>query len=317
MLGLFNKEKFSCIGVNPDVDWSHIDSITIPLDLHEYLKRKVYTKDEIKEIQNKLNEKGIPFNDMLNELNWVSEKQASTLKTVNFSLLQIISGVRKEFETSEAHNEIYDNHIAPTIIKSLSLGLGKLKYDIAEFENEYLDTGVIVPLHFDRILVIDSTIKNEKTGRVFRNLEIKEKLEPISLEPDSYQKVDIIIDNILKRIDSGETNIEDYEKELIEILHNSENLKGRYAELNGYYYLGMLNMKIGLTEKAGKYFDVLINLKSDISHLTIAKDFYRPIGELYETNKISSKALFWYKKAVEFSPNIGLKKRIKELETSV
>jgi tetratricopeptide (TPR) repeat protein len=79
--------------------------------------------------------------------------------------------------------------------------------------------------------------------------------------------------------------------------------------------LGVSNLKIGLNEKAEKYFDILINLQSDISPLTIAKDFVRPIGELYEDLKLNSKALFWYKKAIELSPNIGLKKKIKELET--
>lgn len=226
----------------------------------------------------------------------------------------MISGVRQEFETSEAHNEIYEKYIAPSIIKSLSLDSANLKYDIEEVENEYLDKGVIVPLHFDRVLVIDSKLKDEKTGRVFRNLEIKEKLEPFSLEPNSYQKVDIIIEKILDKIENADTNIADDEKELLEILTDSEKLKGRYAELNGYYYLGIANIKIGLTENAEKYFDTLVNLQSDISKMTIAKDFLRPIGELFEEKENTSKALFWYKKAIEFSPTIGLKKKITQLE---
>src|SRR5674476_777233 len=128
MFGLFNKDKFSCLGVNPDADWSHMDSITTPMELHQYLKPKIYTKDEIKEIQKKLNEKGIPYKDMLNEFNWVSEKQAATCKTKSFSLIQVISGVRQEFETSEPHIEIYEKYIAPSIIKSLSLDSSNLKY---------------------------------------------------------------------------------------------------------------------------------------------------------------------------------------------
>ena len=52
MFGLFNKDKFSCLGVNPDADWSHMDSITTPMDLHQYLKPKIYTKDEIKDVNN-------------------------------------------------------------------------------------------------------------------------------------------------------------------------------------------------------------------------------------------------------------------------
>jgi tetratricopeptide (TPR) repeat protein len=317
MFGLFNKDKFSCVGVNPDADWSHMDSITTPMELHQYLKPKIYTKDEIKEIQKKLNEKGIPYKDMLNEFNWVSEKQAPNYKTKSFSLIQVISGVRQEFETSEPHIEIYEKYIAPSIIKSLSLDSTNLKYDIENVESEYLDKGVIVPLHFDRVLVIDSKIEDEKTGKVFRNLEIKEKLEPFSLEPNSYQKVDIIIDRILEKIENADTNIIDEEKELLEILTDSDKLKGRYAELNGYYHLGIANIKIGLTEKAETYFDKLVNLESDISKMTIAKDFLRPIGELYEERETNTKALFWYKKAVEFSPNIGLKKKIKELETTL
>ena len=167
------------------------------------------------------------------------------------------------------------------------------------------------------MLVIDSKIEDEKTGKVFRNLEIKEKLEPFSLEPTSYQKVDIFIETLLKKIENGETNIKDVEDELIGILTTNETLKGRYAELNGYYYLGLSNLKIGLPEKAEKYFDILINLQSEISPLTIAKDFLRPIGELYEEENIKAKALCWYKKAIEYSPNIGLKKKIKELETNI
>jgi hypothetical protein len=37
---------------------------------------------------------------------------------------------------------------------------------------------------------------------------------------------------------------------------------------------------------------------------------------LYEERNITAKALLWYKKAIEYSPNIGLKKKIKELETN-
>ncbi len=317
MFGLFNKEKFICLGVNPNADWSNMDSIITPMNLHEYLKPKAYSKEDIKEIQNKLNQKDIPYNNISNEFNWISEKQVAAYKTISFSLVQVISGVRQEFETSEPHNEIYEKYIAPSIIKSLSLDSANLKYDIEEVENEYLDKGVIVPLHFDRVLVLDSKFKDEKTGRVFRNLEIKEKLEPFSLEPNSYQRVDIIIDKILDKIEKADTNIADDEKELLEILTDSEKLKGRYAELNGYYYLGIANIKIGFTEKAEKYFDTLVNLQTDISKMTIAKDFLRPIGELFEEKENSSKALFWYKKAIEFSPTIGLKKKITQLEKNL
>jgi hypothetical protein len=317
MFGLFNKDKFSCLGVNPEADWSHMDSIITPMELHQYLKTKIYTKDEIKEIQKKLNEKGIPYKDMLNEFNWVSEKQAPDCKTKSCSVIQVISGVRQEFEKSEPHIEIYERYIAQSIIKSLSLYSSNLKYDIENVESKYLDKGVVVPLHFDRVLVIDSKIEDEKSGKVFRNLEIKEKLEPFSLKPNSYQKVDIVIDRILEKIENADTNILNEEKDLLEILNYDDKLKGRYAELNGYYHLGLANIKIGLSEKAETYFDKLVQLESDISKMTIAKDFIRPIGELYAEREANTKALFWYKKAVKFYPNIGLKKKIKGLETTL
>jgi tetratricopeptide (TPR) repeat protein len=314
MFGLFNKEKFTCLGVNPDADWSNMDSIITPLNLQEYLKPKVYLKDEIKEIQRKFNQKEIPYKDILNEFNWISEKQVVNFKTISLSIITVISGVRQEFETSEPHNEIYKKYIAPSIIKSLSLGFANIKYDIEDVKNDYLDKGVIVPLHFDRVSVIESTIRDEKTGKIFRNLEIKEKLEPHSLEPNSYQKVDIIIGKMFEKIENDNTNIVDDEKELLKVLTDSEKLKGRYAELNCYYYLGIANIKIGLIDNAEKYFDILVNLQSDISKMTIAKDFLRPIGEFYEENDNLSKALFWYKKAIELSPAIGLKKKIAEIE---
>ena len=314
MFGLFKKEKFICLGVNPNADWSNMDSIITPMALHEYLKSKVYSKEDIEQIQIKLNQKEIPYNDVATQFNWISEKQVASFKKISFSLTPVVSGVRQEFETSEPHNEIYEKHIAPSIINSLSLDSTDLSYDIEKVESHYSEKGVIVPLHFDRVLVIDSKIKDEKTGRVFRNLEIKEKLEPFSLEPNSYQKVDIIIDKILKKIETGDTNIDIEEKELLEILNDSEKLKGRYAELNGYYYLGLANIKIGLTEKGEKYLNILIDLQSDISKMTIAKDFLRPIGELFEEKENTTKALLWYKKAIEFSPTIGLKKKITQLE---
>jgi len=314
MFGLFSKEKFSCFGVNPDADWSYMDSIITPMSLHQYLKSKIYTKAEIKEIQNKLNEKGIVYRNILNEFNWIPQNQASTCNMISYVSLELISGVRNEFDGSQYHHDIYEKFIAPTIIKSLSLGLGKIKYDIEEIKSEYLDKGVIVPLHFDRVLVIDSKIKDEKTGLVFRNLEIKEKLEPFSLEPNSYQKIDVIIDKMLERLKKSDMDIAEEEKELMEILTEDDNLKGRYAEVKAYYYLGMLNMKIGLTDQAEKYFDILINLKPDVSKTTIARDFFRPIGELYEERGINNKALVWYKRAIELSPAIGLKNKIKQLE---
>jgi len=317
MFGLFNKEKFICLGVNPNADWSNMDSIITPLNLHEYLKPKVYTKENIKEIQNRLNQKDIPYKDISNEFNWISEKQNANLKTISFSLISVISGVRQEFETSEPHIEIFEKYIAPSIIKSLTLGSGEIKYDIEDVESNYLDKGVIVPLHFDRVQVFDRKIKDEKTGKVFRNLEIKQKLEPHSLEPKGRKKVNILINTMLQKIELGDTNILIEENELLEILKESEKLRCEYRELEAYYYLGVINIKIALFDKAENYIYILINTPNDISKMTIAKDFLRPIGELFEENGNASKALFWFKKAIEFSPAIGLKKKITQLEKNL
>ena len=71
MFGLFKKEKFICIGVNPKVDLLHLESIITPLELHERIKNKIFTKDEIKQLQIKLNELNIPYKDLEKEFNWI------------------------------------------------------------------------------------------------------------------------------------------------------------------------------------------------------------------------------------------------------
>lgn len=316
MFKIFNKEKYVCLGVNPNADWSIFDSIITPMELFEHFKSKIYTKDNIIEIQKRLNEKKIPYKDLFKEFNWIPEKDLLGIKTENFSLTQVISGVRKEFETSINHIEIYEKYLAPAIIKYISQGSGEI-YDISEVENDYLEKGVIVPLHFDRILLLDKNLKDTKTGRIFRNIEIKEKMEPFSLEPRTYQKANLIIDRIFEKIENGDTNIAIDEKELLELITKNDKFTGSYAELNCYYYLGVSNFRIGLDEKAENYFNTLLNIQSDISKDTMAKDFLRPIGELYEEKSDNVKVLFWYKKAAEYSPAIGLKKKIKQLEINL
>ena len=315
MFGLFKKEKFICIGVNPKVDLLHLESIITPLELHERIKNKIFTKDEIKQLQIKLNELNIPYKDLEKEFNWILDSPKVQYKKKSFTIVSLISGVRKEFEESEIHNEVYQKYIAPSVTKSFAKGPGEIDYGIEEIESEILEKGVIVPLHFDRVQVTDWEILNEKTGESFRNSEITKRLEPFSLEPKVYQKIETLIDNIVNSIDEGKTDIETDEKSLVEILQTNEKVKGRYAEINGYYYLGIANLKLGKTEKANNYFKTITGLKTDISQHTIAKDFLRPIGELYEEKCNQEMALYWYNIAVTFSTNIGLKKKIKELET--
>lgn len=316
MFSIFKKKKFSCIGVNPYADWSKMDSIITPLELHQYLKTKSYTKEEIKQLQIKLHEKGLPYDDLLKQLNWVSEKQESSINVNSATLIQVISGVRSEFENSEPHNEIYERHIAPSIIKSLSSETSFLKYDIENVEHYYLQKGVMVPLHFDRYLLIKSEIAEPKSETIFVNLEIKEKLPAFSLESNIFQDIETLIDSISIKVKTKDASIDTDIDRLIKILDSNEQIKGKYAQINGYFAIGVALLKIGQQEKSEKFFEMLLKLQSDISPLTIAKDFLRPIGEMFETRKQFKLALFWYQKAIELSPNIGLKKKIKELETN-
>jgi tetratricopeptide (TPR) repeat protein len=291
----------------------YIGSIITPLELHQRIKNKVFTKEDIKQVQAKLNESGIPYKDLFNELNWISEKETESLKLEIIKTIQIISGVRKEFENSEVHLEIYDKYIAPSIVESLSFKSSNTKNDMRNLINNQLVKGVIYPLHFDRILMLESKIN--LNNRVLRNIEIKERLQPLNLEPNSFDKIDVILQRLSKDNLVGPTDISADEQNILEILNSDANLKGRYVELKSSYVLGLSYFKLGALDKAEYYFEKLLNTRSDISSVTIATDFLKSIGELFENNNNIKEALYWYTKAIEYSPKIGLKKRIKELES--
>ena len=317
MFGLFKKEEFICLGVNPDADWSNMDTFMAPLKLfQDVFKEKSYTNEQLKELQKKLDEYNLGYKDILKEFNWVSlNKSKKSLESIEFLYTGIISGVRPEFETSEAHIELYEKHIAPSIVKSLSSESTFLKSNVKDFENEFFEKGgVIFPLHFDSVWLSLNKYKDLKTGKIFRNVVIDKEFERRSLEPNSFGKLNIIIKNILSKLDEGESNIIDEENEILEILAKNEELRDKYLEIKAYFILGISNLKIGQIEKAKKFFDTLLNLKTTISRNTIASDFIRPIGEFYEKNGSLDETLYWYKKAIEFSPTIGLKKKIKEIE---
>jgi len=320
MFGLFKKEEFICLGVNPDADSSNMDTIMAPLKLfQDVLMKSTYTSDQLNELQKKLNEYNLGYKDILKEFNWVSlSKSKKSLESIEFVLQLLISGVRPEFETSEAHIELYEKHIAPSIVKSLSSESTFLKANVKDVEDEFFEKGgVIFPLHFDSVLVRINKYKDVKTGKIFRNVVIEKEVERRSLEPNSFGKLNIIIKNILAKLDDGELSIIDEENEILEILAKNEELRDKYLEIKAYFILGISNLKIGQIEKAKKFFDTILNLETTISRNTIASDFIRPIGEYYEKNDDLTAALFWYKKTIEFSPAIGLKKKIKEMEEKI
>jgi tetratricopeptide (TPR) repeat protein len=320
MFGLFKKEEFICLGVNPDSDWSNMDTFMAPLKLfQDVLMKSTYTNEQLKELQKKLDEYNLGYKDILKEFNWVSlSKSKKSLESIEFVLQLLISGVRPEFETSEAHIELYEKHITPSIVKSLSSESTFLKANVKDVEDEFFEKGgVIFPLHFDSVLVRINKYKDVKTGKIFRNVVIEKEVERRSLEPNSFGKLNIIIKNILAKLDDGELSIIDEENEMLEILAKNEELRDKYLEIKAYFILGISNLKIGQIEKAKKFFDTILNLETTISRNTIASDFIRPIGDYYEKNDDLTAALFWYKKAIEFSPAIGLKKKIKEMEEKI
>jgi hypothetical protein len=184
MFGLFKKEEFICLGVNPDADWSNMDTFIAPLKLfQDGLKEKAFTNGQLKELQKKLDELNLGYKDILNEFNWVSlTNSKKSLESIEFQLKTVISDVRPEFETSEAHIELYEKHIAPSIIKSLSSESTFLKDNVKDVEDEFFEKGgVIFPLHFDSVLVRINKYKDVKTGKIFRNVVIEKEVERRSL----------------------------------------------------------------------------------------------------------------------------------------
>jgi hypothetical protein len=187
MFGLFKKEEFICLGVNPDVDWSNMETFMAPLKLfQDVFKEKSYTNEQLKELQKKLDENNLGYKDILKEFNWVSlNKSKNSLESIDFLFQMKImnSGVRTEFETSEAHIELYEKHIAPSIIKSLSSESTFLEADVKDVKDEFFEKGgVIFPLHFDSVLLKINKYKDVKTGKTFRNVVIEKEVERRSLE---------------------------------------------------------------------------------------------------------------------------------------
>ena len=180
MFGLFKKEEFVCLGVNPDADWSNMDTFMAPLKLfQDVFKGKSYTNEQLKELQKKLDEYNLGYQDILKEFNWVSLNDSKkSLESIEFLITRIISGVRPEFETSKAHIELYEKHIAPAIVKSLSSDSTFLESEVKDAKDEFFEKGgVIFPLHFDSVMVKLNKYKDLKSGKTFRNLVIEKEVE--------------------------------------------------------------------------------------------------------------------------------------------
>jgi hypothetical protein len=175
MFGFLKKEEFISLGVNCDADFSNLSSITIALDFHELLITKAFLKDDILGLQKQSDEHNLGFKDMSNDFIWVSLKYGSkSLEDIGSVIYTISSGVKKEYETSELHLELYEKHIAPQYIRSLPLNTGKMEMDISEIQMEYWEKGVHYPLHFERSVIIEKIFKS-KTGKIFRTLEYGKK----------------------------------------------------------------------------------------------------------------------------------------------
>jgi tetratricopeptide (TPR) repeat protein len=314
MFGLFKKEEFVCLGVNLEANWTNMESIFTAFELYEKLKDLAFLKEEILDLQKQLDINELGLIDVFNEFNWSSVKKDSVERLNSTKFIMMISGVRQEFAESKPHIELFKNHIEPSYLKSLASSPKKLDYNIEDVRMDYLKMGVVVPTHFDRLVIIEKEFREIKSGKILRCLSIGEKAEPLSLEPNSFEKLNIFIDKILAKLDNGESNIIDEENEILEVLEKNDELRDKYLEIKAYFILGISNLKIGQIEKAKKFFDTILNLETTISRNTIASDFIRPIGEFYEKNGSLNETLYWYKKAIEFSPAIGLKKRVKEIE---
>lgn len=312
MFSFFKKERFLCLGLNPNADLKYLTSLTKILELQHALKDKVYTSEEIDKIQNHFNENGKEFKNIRTELNWISEDQLKNYTKSSMSVYSLITAVREEFKDSKDHQDFFYKVLAPSIINALSDEHVKPQIDDS-IRSRYLEKGVKPWLHFDQVMLLDSTWVNIKSGKSFRNIEIQEKMSPPSLEPGPFEAAKLLIDKLYDKINKGNRDINSEEQDLLKIL-DGKLITGTYLELECIYHLGVTYFRLGLIDKAESYFDKILDLKTAISKSTIASDFLKRIGGLFDQTATLKKALYWYIKAVEFDPKVGLKRRIKELE---
>jgi hypothetical protein len=308
-------EKFICLGVNPLTDLTHLESLITPLDLHDHIKKKLFTIEDIKNIQKNLNENEIPYKEMLPEFNWISENNVSDLKYNNLLSCSVDSGVHPQFEESVEHIYFYEKIIQPAILNAIKQNPEHFKEVLLIETDELFEKGIIYPLHFNSYRITISTIENTITKKKIINYEINCKVEPSNLE-GKFHKQNSLMEELDKKAENGETDFEPQETDLINLLNDQETMRSEYSQISYFLNLGFINLKVDKIDRAEQHFNTIIELNTDISKLTLGKDFLRPIGEFYESKNNLDKALYWYKKATEFNPNVGLKKKIKELETS-
>lgn len=319
MFGLFKKEKerFVCLGVNLEASWTNMESMFTAFELYEKLKDLAFLKEEILDLQKRFEVNQLGIKDIFDEFNWSSANKDSVEHLDSTKFITMITGVREEFAESESHIELFKKHIEPSYLNSLASSPKKLDFNIDDVRLDYLNKGVRCPIHFDRLVILEKEYREIKSGKILRCLSIGGRPEPHSLEPNSFEKLRLAINKILSKVEIGESNFVIEESEILEILAKDEELNGKYVVVQAYFTLGFSNLKTGKLKKAEDFFNTILNLKTDISRNTIASDFIRPIGEYYEKNDDLTAALFWYKKTIEFSPAIGLKKKIKEMEEKI
>lgn len=173
MFGFLKKEEFISLGVNRDADFSSMSSIMIALFVQNKIKTNAYLKEEIIDLQKQFDEHKLGFKDVFNDFIWISRKSGKNLyELVDFRIYTVVSGIKEEFEKSELHLELLENHIF-SCYKSFSVNSGMLEMDISKVQMDYWEKGVKYPSHFERSIVNEKTFKVVKTNATFRTIEIE------------------------------------------------------------------------------------------------------------------------------------------------
>jgi len=226
MFGLFKKEKerFVCLGVNLEADWTNLESILTALEVYEKLKSLAFLKEEILDLQKQFEVNQLGIRDVFDEFNWSSANKDSVEHLDSTKFITMITGVREEFAESESHIELFKNYIEPSYLNSLALGPKKLDFNIDDVRLDYLNKGVRCPIHFDRLIILEKEYREIKSGKIFRCLSIGGRPEPHSLEPNSFEKLRLAMNKILSKVENSESNFVEEENRTLEIPAKDEEL---------------------------------------------------------------------------------------------
>lgn len=87
-----------------------------------------------------------------------------------------------------------------------------------------------------------------------------------------------------------------------------------YAKAIIIFKMGQTFSTIGDWEKADSYFDLFKNTSFILSPVTVS-GFYRAIGEIYMEADKKEASLNWFKAGLRINPKLGVKKKLKKLES--